>query len=105
MGHGGGKCPVLNPSMCCRLMLTDEVAIYHPGAYPDERRPLPSPLGPTELSSMRFAEGSMEPKVRAASLFVRQAGGAAAVGSMERALQVAMGEEGTRVVPDEHVQR
>jgi carbamate kinase len=51
------------------------------------------------LRRMRFAAGSMGPKVEAACRFVEATGATAAIGSLADAAQVVGGAAGTRVVP------
>jgi carbamate kinase len=50
---------------------------------------------------MRFANGSMGPKVAAACRFVEATGGTAAIGALEDAALIVAGTAGTVVVPDE----
>lgn len=80
------------------LMLTDATAVYDPTVWPREERPIPSPACCSQLQSMRFASGSMAPKVAAACRFVSATGGRAAVGGIEDALRIVRGEAGTVIV-------
>ncbi len=50
-----------------------------------------------ELRRAHFAPGSMGPKVEAACRFVEATGHEAAIGSLERAVDVAAGRSGTRI--------
>jgi len=52
------------------LMLTDAECVYDPLAWPDELRPLPTPISVQSLKEMEFAPGSMMPKIEAAIHFV-----------------------------------
>jgi carbamate kinase len=79
------------------LMLTDVPAVMRdwgtPAAAPIER------ATPAELRAMRFASGSMGPKVAAACRFVEATGGTAAIGALEDATRIVAGEAGTIVSP------
>lgn len=77
------------------LMLTDADAIYDPGAWPKEQRPLPSPIPCSRLQQLSFASGSMAPKVAAACRFASATGARAAVGSIADALAILQGRAGT----------
>lgn len=52
---------------------------------------------PSELRTLRFASGSMGPKVEAAIAFVEETGGRAAIGSLEEIERIVAGEAGTIV--------
>jgi carbamate kinase len=52
-----------------------------------------------ELRQHRFAEGSMQPKVRAACAFAERTGRVAAIGALEDIEALVRGEAGTRVLP------
>jgi carbamate kinase len=52
-----------------------------------------------ELRRLRFAPGSMAPKVEAACRFVERTGGTATIGALDELAAVVRGEAGTRVVP------
>ena len=54
-------------------------------------------IDPDQLRAMRFASGSMAPKVEAACRFVEATGGTAAIGSLAEAEAVVRGESGTRI--------
>jgi carbamate kinase len=79
------------------VMLTDVGAVERgfgtPAAEPIRE------IDPEGLRSMRFASGSMAPKVEAACRFVEATGGTAAIGSLSNAEAVVRGESGTRIVP------
>ena len=80
------------------LMLTDVDAVMRDWGTPDE-----APIGrttPAELRTLRFAPGSMGPKVEAACRFVEATGGTAAIGSLEDAVRIVAGEAGTTVAPE-----
>ena len=53
---------------------------------------------PRELRALRFAAGSMGPKVEAACRFVERTGGRAAIGALGRLSAVLAGRSGTQVV-------
>lgn len=86
-------CPPLLPACAA-----DATAVYDPTVWPREERPIPSPACCSQLQSMRFASGSMAPKVAAACRFVSATGGRAAVGGIEDALRIVRGEAGTVIV-------
>ncbi len=77
------------------LMLTD-VAHVEDGWGTAEALPLRSPTV-ASLRSMRFAAGSMAPKVEAACRFVERTGGVAAIGALEDASALLRGERGTLI--------
>jgi len=77
------------------LMLTDV-----PNVEADWRTPNARPLTDmtaAELRTMRFAPGSMAPKIQAACRFVEQTGGVAAIGALNDATKLLTGERGTRI--------
>lgn len=80
------------------LMLTDVDAVYRDWgthrAQPIRR------ATPEALESMRFAPGSMAPKVEAACRFVREGGRMAGIGRLEDAGRILVGEVGTCVMKD-----
>lgn len=80
------------------LLLTDvEAVIRHWGT------PRAEPIArttPSELRELRFATGSMGPKVEAACRFVEATGAAAAIGALEDAARIVAGEAGTIIAPD-----
>lgn len=79
------------------VMLTDVAAVQRgfgtPAAEPIHE------IHPGALRELRFAAGSMGPKVEAACRFVEATGGTAAIGSLAEAEAVVRGESGTRIVP------
>ena len=54
---------------------------------------------PAELRRLRFAAGSMAPKIEAACRFVERTGGTATIGALDDLAAVVRGRAGTRVVP------
>jgi carbamate kinase len=80
------------------LLLTDVEAVMR-----DWGTPRPRPIGrttPSELRGLRFAAGSMGPKVEAACRFVEATGGAAGIGALADAAAIVAGTAGTLVVSD-----
>jgi carbamate kinase len=77
------------------LMLTDVEAVMRDWGTSDAVRI--DRTTPAELRSLRFAAGSMGPKVEAACRFVEATGGTAAIGSLEDAVRIVAGEAGTAV--------
>jgi carbamate kinase len=79
------------------VMLTDVASVQRgfgtPAAEPIRE------IDPGALRELRFAAGSMGPKVEAACRFVEATGGTAAIGSLAEAEAVVRGESGTRIVP------
>lgn len=79
------------------LLLTDVDAVYR-----DWNTPQAQPIReatPHELLALRFAPGSMQPKVDAACRFVQAGGGYAAIGRLEDATAIVAGTRGTLVRP------
>jgi len=77
------------------LMLTDV-----PNVQADWRTANARPLfdiTAAELRTIRFAPGSMAPKIEAACRFVEQTGGVAAIGALNDATRLLTGERGTRI--------
>ena len=72
-----------------------------PGVFADwgtsKHRLLPQATA-TELRALRFASGSMGPKVDAAIAFVEETGGRAAIGSLQEIGEIVAGRAGTSVV-------
>jgi carbamate kinase len=71
-----------------------------PGVYADwgtSRHRLLRRTNPAELRSLRFAGGSMGPKVEAAIAFVEETGHRAAIGSLDEIERIAAGTAGTQV--------
>ena len=77
------------------LMLTD-VAEVQADWQTVRARPL-SDVTVAELRSLRFAAGSMGPKVEGACRFVERTGGLAAIGSLSDGASILRGRGGTRV--------
>ena len=78
------------------VMATDVDGVYENWGTAEQRR-----LGvvtPDELRAMRFAAGSMGPKVAAAVQFVAGTGRRAAIGSLEDIDKIVEGGAGTNVV-------
>jgi carbamate kinase len=79
------------------LMLTDVDAVMRDWGT-QEARPIRRTTA-AELRGMRFANGSMGPKVAAACRFVEATGGTAAIGSLDDATRIVTGAAGTLVAP------
>jgi carbamate kinase len=77
-------------------LLTDVDAVYEGFGGP-EARPY-ARLETRDLDSLRFAPGSMAPKVEAAGAFARETGGEAVIGGLDDLLTLAAGSSGTRIV-------
>jgi carbamate kinase len=75
------------------LMLTDVKAVYTNWGKPDARAIRRT--SPDAMKALKFAAGSMGPKVEAACDFVRNTGGIAGIGSLEEALPMLQGTAGT----------
>ena len=79
------------------LLLTDVAAVERDWGTP-QSRPIHRTT-PDELRRLAFAAGSMGPKIEAACRFVERTGGAAAIGSLDDAAEIARGSAGTQVAP------
>ena len=79
------------------LIVTDVPAVYTGWGTPQQRAL--ARVTPAQLAGIAFAEGSMEPKVRAACEFVTRTGNVAAIGRIEDTEALLKGTAGTRVVP------
>jgi carbamate kinase len=79
-------------------IVTDVEAVYADWGTP-EQHPIRSAT-PQELSSNKYAAGSMGPKVRAACWFAERSGGFAAIGSIDDTQALLRGDAGTRVALD-----
>ena len=80
------------------VMATDVDGVYADWGMPEQRR-----LGQVtsaELRAMRFAAGSMGPKVEAAALFVEGTRKRAAIGALAEIEAIVEGRAGTQVVAD-----
>jgi carbamate kinase len=89
------------------LLLTDVEAAHTGWGTPDRvpLRTLTLAGAVRGVSDGTFAAGSMGPKVTAAAQFVRQTGGLAAIGALEKALDVLEGRAGTRLVDESRTRR
>lgn len=83
------------------LIVTDVEAVYEGWGTPEQRAIRTATVA--ELARAKFAAGSMGPKVKAASEFVEQASGIAAIGSIDDVQRLLTGEAGTRVTPGDKV--
>ena len=77
------------------LLLTDVESVSLGWGGPDARPIEVATVA--ELRGIKFAAGSMGPKIEAACRFVEATGHQAAIGSLERAVDVAAGRSGTRI--------
>lgn len=78
------------------LLLTDVEAVYKNFGNPDQ-----TAIGETTfeaLEKLEFEQGSMGPKVNAASAFIRAGGMFAGIGKLEDARAILEGRAGTRIV-------
>ncbi len=82
----------------CLVIATDVDAVYLDWGLPGQRAL--RQVSPGELARHRFPEGSMGPKVEAASRFAVAAGRRALIGSLEHIEAMLEGEAGTEVRPD-----
>ncbi len=80
------------------LMLTDIEAVYDRWREPQARAI--RRISAHTVSGLRFAVGSMAPKVEAAVDFVEQTGGYAGIGRLDEALDILRGEAGTVISGD-----
>lgn len=81
------------------LMLTDVDAVYQDWETAQARAI--QRITAKQLSGMRFAPGSMGPKVEAACEFVESSGGYAGIGRLGDAEKILRGEAGTRITRDD----
>ncbi len=85
------------------LILTDVDAVYADWGTP-QQRPLPR-LSVADAVRMdgegAFGEGSMAPKIRAATDFVRRTGGRAIITALSRGRDAVRGEAGTTITPEQ----
>jgi carbamate kinase len=79
------------------VMLTDADAVYDGWGTPQQRAIRRA--SPDALAAMRFAAGSMGPKVEAACRFSRATGKRAAIGELSQLSRILAGEAGTTVDP------
>ena len=80
------------------LMLTDAEAVWEDWGSAEARAIRRA--SPEVLAKMRFAAGSMGPKVEAACEFVASTGGMAGIGALEDAVAILEGRAGTLVTAD-----
>jgi carbamate kinase len=78
------------------VMATDVDGVYTDWGTPSQRRL--SKATASELRDMRFARGSMGPKVEAAARFAERTGNRAAIGSLDEIEDIVDGFAGTQVV-------
>jgi carbamate kinase len=76
-------------------MATDVAGVY--ADWGTSKHRLLGRTTPDELRALRFASGSMAPKVEAAIAFVEETGGRAAIGSLSEIAKIVAGEAGTIV--------
>jgi carbamate kinase len=79
------------------LLLTDVAAVW--SRWPQEQGKPLERVTPQELRGLRFAPGSMRPKIEAACRFVERTGRTAVIGAMEQAEAMLHGASGTLVCP------
>ena len=82
------------------LLLTDVDAVL--ADWPSPARTPIRHATPAELRKVRFAPGSMGPKVEAACRFAERTGGLAAIGALEDAARLLRAEAGTVVTRSRH---
>ena len=82
----------------CLVIATDVDGVYLDWGLPGQRAVRHT--SPGALARHRFPEGSMGPKVEAASRFVQATGRRALIGSLEQIEAMLDGEAGTEVRPD-----
>jgi carbamate kinase len=80
------------------VMATDVAGVY--ADWGTSRHRLMRQTSPAELRALRFAGGSMGPKVEAAVAFVEETGRRAAIGSLDEIEQIVAGNAGTLVDRD-----
>ncbi len=78
------------------VMATDVAGVY--ADWGTSKHRLLQRATATELRALRFASGSMGPKVDAAIAFVEETGGRAAIGSLQEIGEIVAGRAGTSVV-------
>lgn len=83
------------------LMLLTDVEAVQEGWGTPEARPIRSTT-PAEIRRIRFAAGSMGPKVEAACRFVDATGHPAAIGSLSMATEIMAWRSGTLIIPGRH---
>lgn len=85
------------------LLLTDVDGVYADFGEPNAR--LIRRVSPSELRSLRFETGTMQPKVTAACEFVSQTDGIAGIGALSDAQRTLDGRAGTLIAADDRVNR
>jgi carbamate kinase len=80
------------------IMATDADAVYLDWGKPTQRAIRKA--SPEALAQLRFAAGSMAPKVEAAVDFVTRTGNTAAIGALADLVRISRGEAGTQVTPE-----
>jgi carbamate kinase len=80
------------------VMLTDADAVYVDWGTPNQRAIRRAT--PDALAAMKFAAGSMGPKVDAACRFARATGKRAAIGELADLQRIIAGESGTTITPE-----
>lgn len=78
------------------VMVTDVDGVYTGWGTADQRRL--DRTTPSELRELDFAAGSMGPKVEAAVRFVERTGKRAAIGGLDKIVEIVAGTAGTQVV-------
>jgi len=78
------------------LLLTDVEAAYRD--WGTDKAAVISRATASEMRGLRFAAGSMGPKVEAACRFAEKTGRSAAIGALERAEAILAGEAGTTII-------
>lgn len=81
----------------CLVIATDVEAVYVNWGQPDQHKLQAATAD--ELARLRFAPGSMAPKVEAAVSFVRATQKRAVIGSLEHIEEMLAGRAGTQVTP------
>ena len=77
------------------LLLTDVDAVYK--GYGTSTARAIAQVGAQEISADQFPDGSMGPKIQAATRFVLETGNPAAIGRLEDAMALLAGSAGTRI--------
>ncbi len=92
---------ILATELCADLLLiaTDVDGVYENWGTPQQRRI--ERITPQKLLQMGFAAGSMGPKIEAACQFVLKTGCPAAIGPLDRIVEVAEGKVGTWIVAED----
>ena len=108
-GHQSGIEAVIDKDLASSLLaatLGADVLVLAtdvPAVYTDYRSTAQRAIGhttPSQLRALRFAGGSMGPKVEAACRFVEHTGGRAAIGDLSDIHELLDGSTGTQVLPE-----